>query len=106
MGGGRRPDLRHILQGGFTGNPIVWNEYPGDDPMDRGDPHNILVQGGPQFIRDTTVTQYKGALVSPAIGDSNGGSRPGGGGNLRPPSENYCPVNCDSSDTGALYGDK
>ena len=83
-GGGRRPDLRHALQGGFLGNPLAWIGDLGDDPLGRAYPQRIPPQGVLPFGGDATATRSGGVVGVPAIGSGDGGSGPGGGGDVHP----------------------
>ena len=84
-GGGRRPDLRHILQRGFPGNPLVCIRDLGDEPLDQSDPQSIPPQVGPTFGGDVTAARYCGAVGEPAFKGGDGGIGSIGGGDVLPP---------------------
>ena len=51
-GGGRRLDLRHILQGGRPGDPLVQIRDLSNDPQNWADPQKFSPQGGPPLGGD------------------------------------------------------
>ena len=44
--GGQRSDIRNILQGGRSDNPLIWILDLGDDTQDWADPWRVPPKGG------------------------------------------------------------
>ena len=78
-GGGEPPDLRNFLQGGCSGEPLVWLGGLCDDPQDRAEPWRIPTQGGPLYGSNTAESRHGGAVLVTASGPSNRNDRPNGG---------------------------
>ena len=81
----KRLDLRCVLYGGRTGNPLLRIRDLGDDTQNRADPKRPPPQGGPPIGGDTTSTQYGGAIGVPTFGGSDDVSKIRGGWDVRPP---------------------
>ena len=71
-GGEIPPDLRHFLQGGSPGEPLVWIGDLVDDTQDREDPWRIPPQVGPPSGVNANNTVHGGTVLLPASGCSNG----------------------------------
>ena len=103
--GGRPPDLRKFLKGGFPGNPLVWIRDLVSGLQGWAYPWWIPPQFGPPPVRYAAKVRHSGSVVLPSSGcrDGGGGTR-GGGYIIHLPPEYHRQLYRDSYDTGVMSG--
>ena len=93
----------------MTGPPVhsilFLIKYHGDEDLDWSDPGMFPQQVGTLVGGNVTTSQGRGELGIPTAVGYYFGNRPGGGGDVRPPSpEHHIPIYRESSDIGAVSG--
>ena len=83
-GGSRHPDIYHVLQGGRTGDLLIWIRELGYNPQDWAGPWRLPSQGVLPPGGDATTERYSRTVGLTTFVGSNGGSGTIGGGDINP----------------------